>query len=106
MGIATGCMGMSLSDFETCTPSEFSAIYGQWQQCRQADERRQWEMTRMMCVCSLQPYSKEGLRPTDVIKFPWEAETPTEAGQKLPEPQSRDYILERYEQAKRRFGIN
>lgn len=72
MGIALGCIGMSMQDFERCTPSEFKATFDAWNGGRERLERGEWERVRMSCLCSLQPYSKKKLRPTDIMEFPWE----------------------------------
>lgn len=75
MGLALGCVGMSLDDFERCTPSEFRAVFDAWQQRQERDERRNWEQVRFLATASLQPYSKKTLKPTDVVTFPWDAKS-------------------------------
>ena len=63
-----------MQDFERCTPSEFKATFDAWNGGRERLERGEWERVRMSCLCSLQPYSKKKLRPTDIMEFPWEKE--------------------------------
>lgn len=70
--MAVGCVGMSLRDFDRCTPFEFTAIMTQWNKCRESEVRLSWEQTRFLAVTQLQPYSKKALRPEDVVTFPWE----------------------------------
>lgn len=72
MGIATGCMGMSISDFCSCAPSEFNAIHECYRDARQEIMRQHWEQTRFMSVAILQPYSKKKLKASDLVLFPWE----------------------------------
>lgn len=72
LGIALGCMGMSMNDFGRCTPYEFSAIYKAWQEREQRQERESWEQTRFLACCMLQPHSKRKLLPSDVCRFSWE----------------------------------
>lgn len=75
MGIAVGCIGMSLTDFEHCTPSEFSAVFDSWKQHSERAERDGWEQTRFLASCMLQPYSKKRLTPKDICEFSWEKES-------------------------------
>lgn len=72
MGIALGCIGMSMQDFERCTPSEFKAVFDKWQKCSELREQSEWERVRMSCLCALQPYSKKRLSASDIMEFPWE----------------------------------
>lgn len=101
MGIALGCIGMSMQDFERCTPSEFKAIFDAWNRGRERLERSEWERVRMSCLCALQPYSKKKLNATDIMKFPWEKQ---EANNERRE-ETREEVNARYEEAKRRFGL-
>lgn len=101
MGIALGCIGMSMQDFERCTPSEFHTVFDAWNRRREMLERGEWERVRMLCLCNLQPYSKKKLQASDIMEFPWEkqkekADTPKE---------TREEINRRFAEAKRRFGI-
>ncbi len=101
MGIALGCIGMSMQDFERCTPSEFKAIFDAWNGGRERLERSEWERVRMSCLCALQPYSKKKLKATDIMEFPWEKqEAKTERRE-----ETREEVNARYEEAKRRFGL-
>lgn len=69
MGLAVGAMGMSLRDFCSLTPEEFRAVVDEWQSVR---VRQPWEQTRLLACCLLQPWSRKTLRPTDVIRLPWD----------------------------------
>ncbi len=93
---------MSVDDFCRCTPLEFQAVYQGWAEAEQRRERAAWERTRMQCTCMLQPYSKRGLKPQDVMKFAWDREMRNEAeGEKL----SAKEIRERFEKVKREQGL-
>ena len=72
MGLALGCIGMSMDDFCRCTPSEFRAVYGGWRDMAEGLRREAWERTRMECLCSLQPYSKKRLAAEDIMRFAWD----------------------------------
>ena len=103
MGTAVGCIGMSVDDFCRCTPLEFQAVYQGWAEAEQRRERAAWERTRMQCTCMLQPYSKRGLKPQDVMKFAWDASTgsATEEAESLTAKE----IRERFEKVKREQGL-
>ena len=113
MGIAMGCMGMSMDDFCRCTPSEFYEVYESWGDMRTMDERARWERARMQCLCFLQPYSKSRLRPQDIMQFPWE--TAGSEGRSVKNEESscaseqkelsHEEIMARYREAKKRAGL-
>lgn len=105
-GVAMGCMGMSKDDFCRCTPSEFYAAYDAWWQRETDLERGRWERMRMQCLCSLQPYSKKQLRVQDFMNFPWESEEQNATSCRSQQNgQSREEIMERYREAKKRAGL-
>nr|DAV78518.1 MAG TPA: hypothetical protein [Caudoviricetes sp.] len=60
---------MSLTDFERCTPDEFSQIYLYWERTH---VHELWEQTRFLACCMLQPWSKKALKVTDVCRFEWD----------------------------------
>lgn len=97
-----GCIGMSLDDFERCTPLQFEAIYNNWQRRATMVDRGNWERARMECLCVLQPYSKKSIQAKDVMRFPWDDE-PDEEEEKQSE--SNEDMAERYEKAKKRYGL-
>jgi hypothetical protein len=72
LGIALGYVGMSLQDFERCTPFEFSKIVEQAQKKEEDRIRLTWEQTRFISLTNLSPYSKKALKPTDIMEFPWD----------------------------------
>lgn len=102
MGIALGCIGMSMQDFERCTPSEFRAVFDAWNRRREMLERDEWERVRMSCLCTLQPYSKKKLRAVDIMEFPWEKHS--EDSDK-PIEETREDVNRRFAEAKRRYGL-
>lgn len=84
MGLATGCIGMNLTDFYGCTPFEFGEIYKAWQERCEHTDRQSWEQTRWTAMCSLQPYCKNGLTAHQLLPLPWDEiqdeERPEEKG--------------------------
>lgn len=73
--MAMGCVGMSMDDFDRCTPSEFSAIMEQWGRQRKENVKLTWEQARFLATCFLQPYSRKTLKSTDVARFSWDADS-------------------------------
>jgi len=63
---------MSRSDFEACTPSEFSAVASKWGTWREGIERAEWERMRTHASMVLNLFSRRRLRPGDVLRFPWD----------------------------------
>lgn len=106
LGMATGCIGMSLDDFCRCTPSEFRAIWDVWHEMHERRERGAWERARMLALCALQPHARQRLRPADVMTFPWEKDTPAEKRTSSPEPMSREDVIRRYREAIRQRGMS
>ena len=72
MGIAMGCVGMSLRDFDLCSPLEFEEIVEQWKRGQDAHMQASWEQARFVAMASLQPFCKKSLKPSDITVFPWE----------------------------------
>ena len=68
-----GCVGMSLSDFERCTPSEFTAIYRQWNELETRRYRDGWEQVRTLAGFIL-PMFNTKKTVADLLPFPWDSE--------------------------------
>lgn len=101
---------MSMDDFCRCVPSEFYAAYEAWHEMEQSQEQAQWERMRMQCLCSLQPYSKQKLKPGDVMQFPWESEDGRVKSGEYPCPSGREELsheelMARYRKAKAAVGL-
>ena len=111
LGIAMGCMGMSMDNFCRCIPSEFYAAYDAWFEMHEARERGAWEWMRMQCLCSLQPYSKDKLSPRDIMRFPWEISDLSDDGKVKDEEfsgaaEGREELKERYRAAIKQAGLS
>lgn len=100
MGVALGCIGMSLHDFEQCTPSEFRAVFDRWKTDRESMVRMGWEQIRMQCLCSLQPYSRKHLRAKDVMEFPWDNEKTEKTAEDM------TVLKERYKAAMKKYNLH
>lgn len=94
---------MSLHDFERLTPDEFAAVYNTIVRHREFSRREAWEQCRMQALFALAPYSKKKLAAADIMVFPWEQNTDTATQPSRTE--SRDYILKRFQEAKKRHGL-
>lgn len=75
-----GCMGMNREDFCACTPSQFRETFIRWQEREQEKEKAGWEQTRVLAAMMLQPFSKKAVKPTDVLRFPWDSERKVQEG--------------------------
>lgn len=66
---------MDLATVERMTlPMLAHAVQG-WEDVEQRRAREAWERTRWHACALLQPHMKKGkkLRPSDLIRFPWDA---------------------------------
>ena len=96
MGLAVGCIGMSQTDFERCTPVEFSHIARMWHEERDRQVRTDWERVRAMCQCFLQPHCDHVLRAEDVMRFSWEGERRNEKGEMRDEKGEGEDLMARF----------
>ena len=96
-------MGMSLDDFSRCTPEEFRSVFDNWQELREYRMKESWEQIRMVCLCVLQPHSKNALSAKDVLSFPWDENSDRE---NETDNLSKEEIMARFEAAKRVYGFN
>ena len=102
MGIATGCIGMSLRDFFRCTPSEFYAINSAWRELCDAEQQGAWERSRFVAATLLQPHTRRHLKPRDICLFPWEKQSSAH-GAETTENNNRS-TRERFEELKKLWG--
>lgn len=95
MGIAMGCVGMSLRDFDLCTPLEFEEIVEQWKCGQDSRMQASWEQARFMAMASLQPFCKKSLKPGDITVFPWERKSSSDgAGMPTAPKSTKERMLE------------
>lgn len=99
-----GCMGMSMMDFCLCTPSEFYETWKVWNEMQLRREREAWERARMECLCTLQPWSKKRLKARDVMRFEWDDNDEDSKCSRSNE-MSREEIMKRYREARRKVGL-
>lgn len=92
-----------MEDFSRCTPSEFREVFDAWNKLREVQEHSQWERVRMQCLCSLQPYSKNKLKASDVMTFPWEQEQKEVV--EVKEELSREEKMARFRAAAAQWGL-
>lgn len=99
---------MAPGDFCMLTPDELAEALTARQHSRELGERADWERTRMMCMCILQPYAKNPLKATDVMQFPWEGggERAGEGGERPTRRQlTREEEMAEFERAKKAYGL-
>lgn len=69
---------MSIREFSSLTPDQFTAIYQVWVERQDVLQQDRWERTRIMLTYLLQPYAKGTLTPEKVMKFAWDKNKPAE----------------------------
>ena len=111
MGIAMGCIGMSLDDFCRCTPLEFEAIAAEYNNREQHYHQTGWEQTRFLALASLQPHTTHTLRPNDIMPLPWDYKTQPKAScnstsHEVETVQTQELLTQRYQAAKKRYNIS
>ena len=74
MGVAIGCIGMSLDDFLRCYVDEFRAICAAWSRMRDGDSRDSWERMRISASIGISPHVSESLSPAELLPLPWDSE--------------------------------
>lgn len=97
-----GRVGMSRSDFERCTPLEFSRIVESWNTAEEARSREDWERTRVQVVSVANLFSKKPLDPRTAFPLPWDKDGMGETGKKVPKGTS---SLERMKEVAGRLGM-
>lgn len=98
-------MGMSLQDFDQCTPPEFERIFGMWRESQEAAYRTGWEQTRQLAACVLLPYVSEELDPRDVMEFEWDRESREQEPRKKTR-REREAEKRHYEEVKKARGLS
>lgn len=80
-------MGMSRSDFCSCTPSEFEAAARHHRAERERADRAAWERTRLHATLTVQPHIRGHIDPLRLMPLPWDSETHRPAAPERAEPQ-------------------
>lgn len=72
LGHAIGVLGMSVSDFESLTPEEFTATCRAWSTYQEDMLHGDWERMRMLATITVQPHVKGKMTPQKLLPLPWE----------------------------------
>lgn len=103
MGIALGCIGLSLDDFFALTPEEFCSVCKAWQETRDALYRDSWERTRTHATILVQPHTKKQITARQLLPLPWD-KVATRKGQDTEAPkETMEQRKARFEELKKRF---
>ncbi len=91
-----GNAGRSLQEFYYASYREVYAILKGHRASIRAQEVNDWERTRLQTLLLLQVKMKKGvkLKPTDILKLPWDAETPEK---KTPDVQAKKAIWDKWD---------
>ena len=74
LGVAVGCIGLSLEEFGKLYFEEFESICKAWREKNEAQEREAWERTRILAAICIQPHVKKKITPRQLIPLPWDKE--------------------------------
>ncbi len=102
LGIAVGCVGLSLDDFCRLNFEEFESICKSWREMNERQERDNWERTRILAAICIQPHIKKKITPRQLLPLPWDR---TGNKQKSEAPiLSREEQRARFEELKNKLG--
>lgn len=72
MGVAVGCIGMSVDDFCACEYDEFESICKAWGEMNEGRTHDAWERTRVSAAICIQPHVKGRMTPEKLLPLPWD----------------------------------
>ncbi len=72
--LAFGFIGLKKDYFYSLTYREFINTVNGYRKREDNKSREQWMMTRKVMYAAIAVHAKEGLKETDILVFPWEAE--------------------------------
>ena len=65
---------MTYGDFCNLTPGQFGEVCKAYNEASEHDYRNGWEMARANAAICVQPHCRKTIRPTDVLRLPWDEE--------------------------------
>lgn len=91
-------MGMSPDAFWDLLPREFFLKQHGFNAMMDRKDRNDWEMVRWQTAFLLQPHMKKGkqLKPTSLIKFPWEEKTSLSRSEMMKNRKEMEYYSKLY----------
>jgi hypothetical protein len=91
-------MDMNPDEFWNMLPREFFLKQHGFNDQVERNERNQWEMIRWQTAYLLQPHMKKGkkMKPTDLIKFPWEEKKSKSRAEILKNRKEMEYYAKLY----------
>lgn len=99
-------MGMSLQDFDQCTPLEFEKIFEMWHESQETAFRNSWEQIRQLAVRILMPYTDKELEPHDVMEFTWDKDADKKPESRKKSRKERETDRRHYEEVKKERGLS
>lgn len=100
LGIAVGCIGLSLDEFCALEFDEFESICEAWRKMSEQQNREAWERTRILATICIQPHIKKKITPKQLIPLPWDKRTARRNEPQLTAEEKR----KRFEDVARRLG--
>lgn len=72
MGVAVGCIGLSLDDFCSLYYDEFESIFEAWHDMTETADRGAWERMRLLAAITVSPHTKKTVTPKKLVPLPWD----------------------------------
>lgn len=103
MGVAVGCIGLSLDDFCGFYHDEFESIFEAWHDMTETADRASWERMRLLAAITVSPHTKKTVTPRKLLPLPWDS--PHGGNREKDEPAlSAENRKRRFNDALRRLG--
>lgn len=72
VGVAVGCIGLSMDDLRRLTISEFETVVKHWTNERQRQHREEWEGMRLLATIIIQPHVRRKIAAKKLLPLPWD----------------------------------
>lgn len=72
MAFAITAVGLTLNEWQSLTPEEWTAVATAYNQAREQQSHEAWERMRLHATLTIQPHVKGRLTPMRLLPFPWE----------------------------------
>ena len=79
MAFAITAVGLSLQEWQSLTPEEWTAVATTYNQAHEQQSHEAWERMRLHATLTIQPHVKGHLTPMRLLPFPWETNHHNEA---------------------------
>lgn len=67
---------MTLEEFSALTPEEFAAVWDEYVDREERQEKSRWERMRLLATITIQPHVSEKITAPELLPFPWDGDEP------------------------------